>query len=350
MAKEPNLFSHATSELSQDAFLAWLCEWADEAHALHPSGMHAVGRAFIAWFYQKKGRPLPEYRSVEVKLQHLHIDVLVILTTALGEKHYLLIEDKTYTSDHTEQINGYVRSLTETEGIEDTSRILPVYFKSSLEARKRDDHLRLYLPDVVEFIKSVGQSIGQSEVLRSWCQMQTDARLSHERFRSLPMDQWEPAQWRGCFDRMAQHEVLLALDAAYEFGPLNKPMVFHLQRNTAPTHWRTYVQIDAHSRSAELTFRIAAPHGMKVDGGRTKAAFQAIQATAASLNQRLVSPASFTGRGATSRIAAHAERFVPADGSGIFDETRFVERVIAGHEILANSAERLQSILVVERM
>lgn len=29
MDKRPNLFSHGTSELSQDAFICWLAEWAN---------------------------------------------------------------------------------------------------------------------------------------------------------------------------------------------------------------------------------------------------------------------------------------------------------------------------------
>lgn len=29
MDKRPNLFSHGTSELSQDAFICWVVEWAN---------------------------------------------------------------------------------------------------------------------------------------------------------------------------------------------------------------------------------------------------------------------------------------------------------------------------------
>ena len=31
MDKRPNLFSHGTSELSQDAFICWLAEWANQS-------------------------------------------------------------------------------------------------------------------------------------------------------------------------------------------------------------------------------------------------------------------------------------------------------------------------------
>ena len=41
----PNLFSFATSELSQDAVLALLLAWADPVHKKDP--MQAVGLAFL---------------------------------------------------------------------------------------------------------------------------------------------------------------------------------------------------------------------------------------------------------------------------------------------------------------
>jgi hypothetical protein len=42
----PNIFTHATSELSQDAFLAYLIEWADPQYATDTTGMHRRGRFF----------------------------------------------------------------------------------------------------------------------------------------------------------------------------------------------------------------------------------------------------------------------------------------------------------------
>lgn len=46
--KGPNIFSYATSELSQDAMIAWLAAWADPGfakidYALHSCGINLLG-------------------------------------------------------------------------------------------------------------------------------------------------------------------------------------------------------------------------------------------------------------------------------------------------------------------
>ena len=43
----PNLFSFATSELSQDAFFAWLMQWADSSYKELDESLHVVAQNFI---------------------------------------------------------------------------------------------------------------------------------------------------------------------------------------------------------------------------------------------------------------------------------------------------------------
>ncbi|MBK9148398.1 MAG: PD-(D/E)XK nuclease family protein [Flavobacteriales bacterium] len=338
MKSEPNIFRHATSELSQDAFLAWLCEWADEAHTYHPSGMHAVGRAFIAWLYAKKGWSLPNYNKAEVRLQYLHIDVLVKLTTPDGEVHHLLIEDKTYTSDHSEQINGYLRSLKEKEYIEDPSRVLPVYFKSSLEPRKSDGHLRLYLTDIVDFISSLDKSGVQSEVFHSWCEMRTEAHLAHERFRSLPVREWKDDQWYGCFDHMARQPVLATLSAGYGYVHLGNFIGFWIGWVGEPEDWCTYLQVDAYrSRPPALTFRIAAPKNDFVGPAFMKGTFNSLQAAASSMGKRILYPKWARIGGKSSRYAVLDEPFMAQGEDGTFDESFMTSQLLACHELLVRA-------------
>jgi hypothetical protein len=51
----PNLFSHATKELSQDAFLCWLLDWANKAYAQTDPQMHRAGRMFLNALLAKHG-------------------------------------------------------------------------------------------------------------------------------------------------------------------------------------------------------------------------------------------------------------------------------------------------------
>ena len=50
MLNVPNLFNFATSELSQDAFLAWLVKYADSQFADDDTGIHLAGVKFLKAF------------------------------------------------------------------------------------------------------------------------------------------------------------------------------------------------------------------------------------------------------------------------------------------------------------
>ncbi len=331
----PNIFRHATSELSQDAFLAWLCEWADEAHADHLSGMHAIGRAFIAWLYEKKAWALPEYRTVEVRLQHLRIDVFLTLTTAEGEKHYLLIEDKTYTTDYAEQISGYLNALKEKGGIHDLSRVLPVYFKTSLEQRKKDECLRLYLPDIACFLHSLDTTAVTSEIFHSWCELRLAEHASNEKFRTLPVHEWQADQWYGCFDHLARHDALLGMDAGYGYVPLGNFIGFWMGWVGEPDDWCTYIQIDVYPAQAPtLTFRIAAPKDDLVSHAYMRGTFQALSSKAKSMGMSVRYPKWARDGGGSSRFAVIEEPFISEVDGGLFDEGLMLQRLLACRELL----------------
>lgn len=344
MTNTPNIFCHATSELSQDAFLAWLCEWADEVHADHPSGMHEIGRAFIAWLYEKRRWPLPDYRTVKVDLQHLHIDLFVTLTTTAGEKHYLLIEDKIHTSDYAEQISGYLNALKDRGGIHDLSRVLPVYFKTSLEQRKDDDYLRLYLPDIAGFLRSLDASAVKSEIFHSWCSLRLAKHASHEKFRSLPVAAWQADQWYACFDHMAQQTTMVDLDAGYGYVHLGDFIGFWLGWVGEPNDWCTYLQVDVMKRQEKpsLGFRIGAPKDVVVDKARMKAAYSVLEQAATSKGKQVQFPKWAQGGGKSSRFAVLNEPFLSTTEGGTFDEALFVEQLVACKELLVQSEALLK--------
>lgn len=57
MDKRPNLFSHGTSELSQDAFICWLTEWANPIYQEADECLHEAGIDFIRRIYDLHKRP-----------------------------------------------------------------------------------------------------------------------------------------------------------------------------------------------------------------------------------------------------------------------------------------------------
>ena len=95
----PNIFDYATSELSQDAFFAWLLKWGEEKYKDYPLNKVAVD--LLKLFY---GNSLPLIvDEIEVCTQYKHIDIWV----KINEKYNLIIEDKTNTQFHGNQLDDY---------------------------------------------------------------------------------------------------------------------------------------------------------------------------------------------------------------------------------------------------
>ncbi|MGL4972759.1 MAG: PD-(D/E)XK nuclease family protein [Culicoidibacterales bacterium] len=127
--KVTNLFQYATSELSQDAFICWLlshatAEGRDENPDLRQCAQALLQTIFI-------NNPNLEQRNVkvptnfvvkEIKKQYKNIDVLIII-----DDLYVIIEDKTFTNTHGNQVNRYKNSLL-AEGILE-EHIICVYYK-----------------------------------------------------------------------------------------------------------------------------------------------------------------------------------------------------------------------------
>ena len=105
---KPNLFAYATKELSQDAMICWLIAWSataagSEAH----KALCELGRRFVEALLGKHEVKLAgAVRRAEIHQQEHGIDVLARIHDE-NSTHVLLIEDKTHTSAHGDQLRRY---------------------------------------------------------------------------------------------------------------------------------------------------------------------------------------------------------------------------------------------------
>ena len=122
-----NLFDYATSELSQDAVICWCLNWLNEPEAeLYPLAVNLL---------QKMGEgPIEKGQTLRTIQQFYKTDILVCLA---GKNRVILVEDKTDTSEHGEQIRRYreqLKRLSEEErrfcGIDENVEVRTVYFKT----------------------------------------------------------------------------------------------------------------------------------------------------------------------------------------------------------------------------
>ena len=150
-----NIFNFATSELSQDAFICWLCNWVnfdDNDLSEDEKKLKVLATDFIE---KMSGEKLGD-RKVNIKRQYQKIDVLLEIQnktefiTKENEKNpvvdipvvdiYVIIEDKVGTSLHSDQQKTYRNIISEKN--ESRAKIKVVYYKiydeDNMERLKED--------------------------------------------------------------------------------------------------------------------------------------------------------------------------------------------------------------------
>lgn len=107
---ENNIFSFATNELSQDAFICWCLNWIN----MPVRDDNASGRQFGSQFLSRLlngAYDVSKVNRVYIFRQLLNIDVLVLVPELQAA---LIIEDKTSSQEHGNQINRYKCLLSKT--------------------------------------------------------------------------------------------------------------------------------------------------------------------------------------------------------------------------------------------
>jgi hypothetical protein len=98
---KPNLFEISTQELSQDAFITWLLQWADKKYAKADEYLHHCAQDFVkSLINQSNGYHIAK---VQAGRQWKNIDVWC----KVNDDYFLVIEDKKGTKQHTNQLERY---------------------------------------------------------------------------------------------------------------------------------------------------------------------------------------------------------------------------------------------------
>lgn len=119
---KPNLFEFATSELSQDAFLCWLLSWSQDIYQSVERELHEVAVDYISLIFAEHQIKAPVIKKIHIIKQFKSLDVLAIV----NDRYAILIEDKTYTKHHSNQLIRYRDSVKQTYP---NLIQLPIYYK-----------------------------------------------------------------------------------------------------------------------------------------------------------------------------------------------------------------------------
>ena len=191
---KPNLFSYATSELSQDAFICWLLSWASPEYKNSDNDLHECAAGLITLLFDKHKLKLPEIEQVEIRKQDKNIDVLCIINS----KYPIIIEDKTVTKHHSNQLARYIEEIKGRDF--DDDKIIPVYYKTEDQGNyssvKKNGYHLLLREEIVDVLNKYRGTNSIFLDYRDHLQSITD---KVERYKSISISDWGWYSWVGFF-------------------------------------------------------------------------------------------------------------------------------------------------------
>ena len=190
---QPNIFSFATSELSQDAFLCWFLSWANKKYATTDKGLHQCALAFIAMIFKKHSiNPPSEIKNIEVVKQYKNIDVLCVI----NDKYPIIIEDKILTMHHSDQLARYYNEVTHLT--DDPQKILPIYYKigeqSNYDTVEKDKYKPFHRNEMIKILEAYK---GNNQILIDYRSHLQNISKRIESYKYLPLDTWTSCEkWK----------------------------------------------------------------------------------------------------------------------------------------------------------
>jgi len=189
----PNIFNWAPSELSQDAFICWLLSWADIQYQTINPELHQTAQHFIVQLTQGK---LGGIKQVLVERQHFNIDILC----KINNDYVLLIEDKTNSSDHSDQLRRYLAHLLTTYT---RDKIFPIYLKTGQQSNfgtvKSAGYSLFLREDFIEVLE-FGINTGiTNNIFNDFYNYLLEIDKAIKSFATLPVAEWNWSSWMGFY-------------------------------------------------------------------------------------------------------------------------------------------------------
>lgn len=200
--KQPNLFNFATSELSQDAFICWLLYWADPDFKTVDRQLHNCATKLIKALFEKHhGILTPEkINKVEIFKQIKNIDILCVI----NDCYPILIEDKTGTENHSDQLARYFKEVKAMEFKD--SNIIPIYFKTKDQDSYTDieeQGYKCFLRD--DFLAVLNTYKGENQILLDYRYYLQSISDSVNSYRTIPPSKWKWNQWIGFYQELGKY-------------------------------------------------------------------------------------------------------------------------------------------------
>lgn len=194
---KPNLFSLATKELSQDAFIAWLIQWADPKYKTVNEPLNAVAQTFVKELISLQGDAIGQINKVEAGRQWDKIDIWA----KVNDSHFIIIEDKVGTGEHSNQLARY-RAIGEKLCQKNNYTLICIYIKTESDFEQNLDKVRnqgfavLSRNKLLDLLKS--HSV-HNDIYTDFRDRLSIVEQTESQFDQKPIGDWKDGDWRGFY-------------------------------------------------------------------------------------------------------------------------------------------------------
>ncbi|MBS5829195.1 MAG: hypothetical protein KH846_08350 [Leptotrichia wadei] len=220
-----NIFNFATSELSQDAFICWLCNWVNFDDNILSEDEKKLKLLATEFIEKMLGEKL-EDRKVNIKRQYQKIDVLLEIQnktefiTNENEKNpvvdiYVIIEDKVGTGLHSNQIEIYTKLISEKNKNINKGKALikTVYYKiydeDNMERLKENGvNVILGRENILELLKEYKDKINNS-IFENYHNYLSNIETDVNSYEKKNLEDWNSNCYIGFFKELKNEKNLL---------------------------------------------------------------------------------------------------------------------------------------------
>lgn len=196
----PNIFDIATKELNQDAFITWLLQFADSKHFQTDELLNTCGKKFVSELIRKQ---YPEFNDPIIKVkagrQWENIDVWA----EVNDKYLIIIEDKTFTSHHSNQLERYKKSATDWCLKNNFENPVCIYLKTGNESQNnlngiiKEGFAIFNRVDFINLLKDYSST--SNNIFLDFFERLTRIEKSNNEFETKIIGKWNGSDWQGFF-------------------------------------------------------------------------------------------------------------------------------------------------------
>ena len=193
---KPNIFHYATSELSQDAILLWLINWAKPECETTNKEMHNLGCDFVRLLIDKE---IP-ITSIQTRKQEKDMDITVDINNSI----YLVIEDKVGSGIHGDQLSRYRKIAYENYG--QTRELCFVYIKTENESiaklreiQHEEQYRVINRENIIELLKKYEEPVRTNDIVSDYYDCLLARQEATDAYMNLPYTEWKVSAWQGFY-------------------------------------------------------------------------------------------------------------------------------------------------------